>query len=155
MGLHTGEADERRGNYFGSAVNRAARVMALAYGGQVVASGATADMVADTLPAGVKLVDPGGPVMDRFDAVCRHVEALVQAAGKDDIDDVACASLEAVDAGYGRDVIEHLALLVDCVMCHAAGLRGVSRNQVAAEAFRPLLEQVERLHGEVAEFLSS
>jgi class 3 adenylate cyclase len=59
MGLHTGEAVERRGDYFGSAVNRAARVMALAYGGQVVASGATADMVADTLPAEVKLVDLG------------------------------------------------------------------------------------------------
>jgi class 3 adenylate cyclase len=59
MGLHTGEADERHGDYFGSAVNRAARLMSLAYGGQVVASAATADVVADTLPAGVKLVDLG------------------------------------------------------------------------------------------------
>jgi predicted ATPase len=59
MGLHTGEADERHGDYFGSAVNRAARLMALAHGGQVVASAATADVVADTLPAGVKLVDLG------------------------------------------------------------------------------------------------
>jgi predicted ATPase len=59
MGLHTGEADERRGNYFGSAVNRAARVMALAYGGQVVASAATADVAAESLPPGVKLVDLG------------------------------------------------------------------------------------------------
>jgi hypothetical protein len=31
----------------------------------------------------------------------------VQAAGKDDIDVLACASLEAVDNGCGRDVIEH------------------------------------------------
>jgi predicted ATPase len=59
MGLHTGEADERRGDYFGSAVNRAARLMALAYGGQVVASGATADVVADGLPPELKLVDLG------------------------------------------------------------------------------------------------
>jgi class 3 adenylate cyclase len=60
MGLHTGEVEERDGNYFGSAVNRAARLMALAHGGQVVASAATADVAADTLPPGVKLVDLGG-----------------------------------------------------------------------------------------------
>jgi predicted ATPase len=59
MGLHTGEAELRDGDYFGSAVNRAARLMALAHGGQVVASAATADVAADTLPSGVKLVDLG------------------------------------------------------------------------------------------------
>jgi class 3 adenylate cyclase len=59
MGLHTGEVEERDGNYFGSAVNRAARLMALAHGGQVVASAATADVAVDTLPPEVKLVDLG------------------------------------------------------------------------------------------------
>ena len=33
MGLHSGAAHERDGNFFGSAVNRAARVMAAAHGG--------------------------------------------------------------------------------------------------------------------------
>jgi predicted ATPase/class 3 adenylate cyclase/DNA-binding CsgD family transcriptional regulator len=41
MGLHTGEAVERDRNYFGSEVNRAARLMALAHGGQVLVSDAT------------------------------------------------------------------------------------------------------------------
>jgi predicted ATPase len=59
MGLHTGEAEERGGDYFGSAVNRAARLTALAHGGQVVTSAATADVAADTLPPDVKLVDLG------------------------------------------------------------------------------------------------
>jgi predicted ATPase/class 3 adenylate cyclase len=59
MGLHTGEVQERDGDYFGSAVNRAARLMALAHGGQVVASAGTADVVADNLPPEVKLVDLG------------------------------------------------------------------------------------------------
>ena len=45
MGVHTGEADERDGDYFGPAVNRAARIMAAGHGGQVVVSAATAALV--------------------------------------------------------------------------------------------------------------
>src|SRR5207342_2263342 len=41
MGLHTGEAIERDRRYFGSEVNRAARLMALAHGGQVLVSDTT------------------------------------------------------------------------------------------------------------------
>jgi predicted ATPase/class 3 adenylate cyclase len=59
MSLHTGEAQERDGDYFGSAVNRAARLMATAHGGQIVCSRATADVLRDALPGGVSLVDLG------------------------------------------------------------------------------------------------
>ena len=38
MGLHTGEAELRDGDYFGSTLNRCARLMGVAHGGQVVCS---------------------------------------------------------------------------------------------------------------------
>jgi predicted ATPase/DNA-binding CsgD family transcriptional regulator len=49
MGMHTGEAVERDRNYFGSEVNRAARLMALAHGGQVLVSDATEVLLRNTV----------------------------------------------------------------------------------------------------------
>jgi predicted ATPase/DNA-binding CsgD family transcriptional regulator len=45
MGVHTGEAIERDRTYFGTEVNRAARLMALGHGGQVLVSDATEVLV--------------------------------------------------------------------------------------------------------------
>ena len=57
--LHTGEAESRVGDYYGQTLNRAARLRALGRGGQVLLSRATAELVADQLPAGVGLTDVG------------------------------------------------------------------------------------------------
>jgi predicted ATPase/class 3 adenylate cyclase len=59
MGLHTGACEERDGDYFGPAVNRAARLAAVAHGGQTLISRSTADLVQDSLPDGVALRDLG------------------------------------------------------------------------------------------------
>lgn len=48
MGAHTGEVQERDGDYFGPAVNRAARLMGAAHGGQLVVSALTAGLVDQT-----------------------------------------------------------------------------------------------------------
>ncbi len=47
VGLHTGEAELRDGDYFGSTLNRCARLMGIAHGGQIVCSAATAELVRD------------------------------------------------------------------------------------------------------------
>ncbi len=59
VALHTGEVELRDGDYFGRAVNRAARLRSLAAGGQILCSGATAELVIDTLPDDVVLADLG------------------------------------------------------------------------------------------------
>jgi predicted ATPase/class 3 adenylate cyclase len=57
MGLHTGEADERDGDYFGPPLNRAARLMSTANGGQILVSATTAEMLWSV--TGIELVDLG------------------------------------------------------------------------------------------------
>ena len=59
MGLHTGEAQSRGGDYFGPALNRAARLMAAAHGGQVLLSAAAVILVADQMPEGAEMRDLG------------------------------------------------------------------------------------------------
>src|SRR4029077_17270476 len=59
MALHTGEADLRAGDYYGSAVNRCARLRALAHGGQVLVSSVTADVVRESLSPQITLRDLG------------------------------------------------------------------------------------------------
>jgi len=59
MALHTGEADLRDGDYYGSAVNRCARLRAIAHGGQVLVSQTTVDLVRGTLPTDLTLRDLG------------------------------------------------------------------------------------------------
>ena len=59
LALHTGEADLRDGDYYGSTVNRCARLRALAQGGQVLVSQATQDLVADILLEGSRLKSLG------------------------------------------------------------------------------------------------
>jgi class 3 adenylate cyclase len=66
LGLHTGEAVERNGDYLGPAVNRAARVMSTANGGQTLLSDVTADILDDRddlTDLGICVIDPAMPAM--------------------------------------------------------------------------------------------
>ncbi|MEZ4771040.1 MAG: adenylate/guanylate cyclase domain-containing protein [Caldilineales bacterium] len=59
MGLHTGESQQREGDYYGAQVNRAARVMGIGHGGQILISQVTATLVNAALPNAVTLTDLG------------------------------------------------------------------------------------------------
>jgi predicted ATPase/class 3 adenylate cyclase len=59
MGLHTGVAEQRGHDYFGSVLNRAARLMAAAHPEQILCSRATADLLSDSPHSDVALLELG------------------------------------------------------------------------------------------------
>ena len=59
MGVHSGEASETAAGLVGLDVHRAARIAAVAHGGQIVLSAATAALLGDSMPAGASLKDLG------------------------------------------------------------------------------------------------
>ena len=59
MGVHAGETESRDGDYFGPAMNRAARIMAAGHGGQVLLSSVAAGLTTGQLPEGAALRDLG------------------------------------------------------------------------------------------------
>ena len=59
IALHTGTAELELGDYYGSAVNRAARLRAIAHGGQTILSASTWELAREDLPPGVIVQDLG------------------------------------------------------------------------------------------------
>ncbi len=59
VAVYTGEAEARDGDYYGTTINRAARIRSLAFGGQVLLGGKTAMAAVKDLPALASLVDLG------------------------------------------------------------------------------------------------
>jgi predicted ATPase/class 3 adenylate cyclase len=59
MGVHVGVCEERDGDYFGPVVNRAARLSAIAHGGQIVVSAAAAGLASASLGDEIGWIDHG------------------------------------------------------------------------------------------------
>ena len=57
--IHTGAVDMQLGQYYGTPVNRAARLRGIAHGGQTLISASTWELTKDSLPHGVAVVDRG------------------------------------------------------------------------------------------------
>jgi predicted ATPase/class 3 adenylate cyclase len=59
MGLHTGESRFREGDYYGSTLNRAARIMSIGHGGQILLSATIHRLLEDGVPLSFQALDLG------------------------------------------------------------------------------------------------
>jgi sugar (pentulose or hexulose) kinase len=133
MGLHTGEASERSGDYFGPAVNRAARLMAVGHGGQVVCSEVTATLAEDV----AEVVDLGEHRLRDLSAPQRVFQV---GSGKfpplrslsPAVTNLPVVMTELI--GRDTDIAEITALLGDHRVVTLTGVGGVGKTRLALAA---------------------
>jgi predicted ATPase/class 3 adenylate cyclase len=147
MGLHTGEAHERDGNYFGPALNHVGRLHAVAHGGQIVVSETTESVVravVEFVDLGVhELKDVGGssPVFQvAADGLEREFPALRTVTSTVEVSSPNNLPL-AVDGFVGRadDLVGVVAALADSKLVTLTGVGGTGKTRLAVEAAAELL----------------
>jgi predicted ATPase/class 3 adenylate cyclase len=147
-GLHAG-VDERRDNdFYGTAVNRAARIMSAAHGGQVLLSQAVAALVADRLPGGVALRDLGS-VRLRDLALSERVFQLVHADLRRDFP--ALRSLEATPNNLPRPLTSFIGreaelarvkdLLARSRLLTLLGLGGIGKTRLSLQLAADVIDR--------------
>ena len=150
MGMHVGESQARGGDYYGTTVNRAARVMAAAHGGQVLLSAQAAAAVAAVVPAGVQLRDLGTHRLKDLAAPERLFQLVVA-----DLPETfpALATLDVrpnnlptqTSAFLGREgVLEELRALLDTDQVRLVTLTGPGGMGKTRLGLQAAAEQVDR-----------
>jgi predicted ATPase/class 3 adenylate cyclase len=149
MGLHTGVCEERDRDYFGPVVNRAARLGAIAHGGQVVMSGATAELLRDNLSDGLRLRDLG---LHRLKDLGRPEQVFQLEAGFLQASFPHLASLDNPEfpnnlpgllstfVGRRRELEEVRSLLASSRLVTLTGTGGCGKTRLALQAAAEFLE---------------
>jgi predicted ATPase/class 3 adenylate cyclase len=150
MAIHTGHTDERDGDYFGPAVNRVARLLAIGHGGQVLVSGASADLSQGELPPRASLRDLGEHRLKDL----THPEQVYQLLAPGLASDFPpLRSLEAlpnnlplqITSFVGRDVdiLTVSELLAKHRLVTLVGAGGVGKTRLALQVGADLLDRYE------------
>jgi predicted ATPase len=141
VGLHTGEAQERDGNYFGPSVNRAARVMTAATGSQILVSGTTAEVLGgrgefELVPLGRRRLRG---LTESMAVLAVRADGLVEAAPPEE----RRGNLPAVTTPLVGQHVELNALrdiLRSAPLVTLTGAGGVGKTRLALEAARSVVD---------------
>jgi predicted ATPase/class 3 adenylate cyclase len=148
MGVHTGEAELRDGDYYGTALNRAARLMSVAHGEQILVSLSAAELVSDDLPDGLALIDLGEQRLRDLSRPERIFQVIAATLPSE------FPAIRTVDAFPGnlplqvtsfvgrRDELGELSkVLRDARMVTITGTGGVGKTRVAVQLAAELLQR--------------
>ncbi len=148
IALHTGTASRRDDDYFGPTLNRCARLMAIAHGGQVLVSQATATLVRDMLDGGCELIDLGE---HRLRDLSRPERVFQLAAPGVDREFPPLRSLETSRTnlpvqltsyvGRDRDVDDIARLLGAHRLVTVTGVGGVGKTRLALQVAAQVLPE--------------
>ena len=146
-GLHLGAVERRDDDYFGTAVNRAARIMSAAHGGQVLVSQAVAARVEGHLPYGAALRDLGA-VRLRDLADAERVYQLLHPSLRAEFP--ALRSLEATPnnlphqlssfVGREREMAEVKRLLRSARLLTILGMGGLGKTRLSLQVAADVLD---------------
>jgi class 3 adenylate cyclase/tetratricopeptide (TPR) repeat protein len=146
--IHTGTAEMREGDYFGPALNKVARLLAIGHGGQVLLTAETAALVDGTLPADVSLRELGAYHLKDFTRPQRLYQLLAPGLPTEfpplrslgtlpsDLSVVDAAEFHQVPSFSGRDeelATVQAALKNDGAIAVVHGLGGVGKSSIARE----------------------
>ena len=140
-GVNAGVVETRAGDFFGNPVNRAARIMSAAHGGQALVSQTVAALVADRLPSATLLRDLGA-VRLRDLAKPEHVFQVLHPQLRQDFP--ALRSLEATPnnlplqltsfIGRQRELADVKELLQKDRMLTLLGVGGIGKTRLSLQA---------------------
>ena len=146
-GLHAGSVERRDNDFFGPSVNRAARVMGAAHGGQVLLSQAVVDRVGTILPAAVSLRDLGSVRLKDL-ATAEHVYQVVHPELREEFP--ALRSLEATPnnlsqqvtsfIGREREFAEVRTLLGKSRLVTLLGVGGLGKTRLSLQVGAEVLD---------------
>jgi hypothetical protein len=147
VALHSGEARAQEGDYYGATVNRIARLLSAAHGGQIVLSQATAALVGTHLPEGVHLRDLGE---HRLKDLTKPEQIFQVAHPSLPSDFPPLRSLESFRhnlpvqltsfVGRGKETAEVKALLRGTRLLTLTGAGGVGKTRLALQVATEVLE---------------